>query len=75
MSYNAYPWNIVAGVLGAALYLAWSLRVRNCNAKHPLKTVADYQCGGGFLQLVLKLLIHSLSTTFAAESSTYMADK
>ena len=29
MSYNAYPWNIVAGVLGAVLYLAWSLRVRN----------------------------------------------
>ena len=29
MSYNQYPWNIVAGVLGAAFYLAWSLRVRN----------------------------------------------
>lgn len=29
MSYNVYPWNIVAGVLGAALYLTWSIRTRN----------------------------------------------
>jgi hypothetical protein len=29
MSLNIYPWNIVAGVLGAALYLTWALRVRN----------------------------------------------
>ena len=29
MSYNQYPWNIVAGVLGGALYLAWSIRTRN----------------------------------------------
>jgi hypothetical protein len=29
MSLNMYPWNIVAGVLGGALYLTWSLRVRN----------------------------------------------
>ena len=24
-----HPWNIVAGVLGGTLYLAWTLRVRN----------------------------------------------
>jgi hypothetical protein len=24
-----HPWNIVAGVLGGMLYLAWTLRVRN----------------------------------------------
>jgi glucan phosphoethanolaminetransferase (alkaline phosphatase superfamily) len=29
MSLNMYPWNIVAGVLGGALYLAWSIRTRN----------------------------------------------
>jgi hypothetical protein len=29
MSLNMYPYNIIAGVLGAALYLTWSLRVRN----------------------------------------------
>jgi len=29
MSLNMYPWNIVAGVLGGAFYLTWSLRVRN----------------------------------------------
>ena len=29
MSYNMYPWNIVAGVLGGSCYLAWSLRTRN----------------------------------------------
>ena len=29
MSYNQYPWNIVAGVLGGACYLVWSIRVRN----------------------------------------------
>ena len=26
---HLYPYNIVAGVLGGALYLAWTLRVRN----------------------------------------------
>lgn len=29
MSLNQYPWNIVAGLLGGALYLVWSLRVAN----------------------------------------------
>ena len=29
MAYNIYPWNIVAGVLGGGLYLAWSIRTRN----------------------------------------------
>ena len=29
MSYNMYPYNIVAGVLGGSLYLAWSIRTRN----------------------------------------------
>jgi len=24
-----FPWNVVAGVLGGTLYLAWSIRVRN----------------------------------------------
>ena len=24
-----HPWNIVAGVLGGACYLAWTMRVRN----------------------------------------------
>jgi hypothetical protein len=26
---HLYPYNIVAGVLGGAFYLAWTLRVRN----------------------------------------------
>ena len=26
---HLHPWNIVAGVLGGACYLAWTLRVRN----------------------------------------------
>ena len=29
MSLNQYPWNILAGLLGGALYLVWSLRVAN----------------------------------------------
>lgn len=29
MSLNMFPWNVVAGVLGGTLYLAWSIRVRN----------------------------------------------
>ena len=26
---NLHPWNIVAGAMGGALYLVWSLRVKN----------------------------------------------
>jgi len=26
---SAYPWNIVAAFLGTALFLAWTIRVRN----------------------------------------------
>jgi len=26
---NLHPWNIVAGVLGGACYLAWTIRVAN----------------------------------------------
>jgi hypothetical protein len=26
---HLHPWNILAGVLGGACYLAWTLRVRN----------------------------------------------
>jgi len=29
MSLNMYPWNILAGFCGGALYLIWSLRVAN----------------------------------------------
>ena len=29
MSLNMYPWNIVAGFCGGALYMAWSIRVAN----------------------------------------------
>jgi hypothetical protein len=29
MSLNLYPWNIVAGICGGALYLVWSVRVAN----------------------------------------------
>jgi hypothetical protein len=29
MSLNMYPWNIVAGFLGGACYMVWSLRVAN----------------------------------------------
>lgn len=26
---NLHPWNVLAGVLGGAFYLAWTVRVRN----------------------------------------------
>jgi hypothetical protein len=29
MSLDMYPWNIVAGTLGGACYLTWSIRVAN----------------------------------------------
>ena len=29
MSLNMYPWNILAGFFGGALYMVWSLRVAN----------------------------------------------
>jgi hypothetical protein len=29
MSLNMYPWNIVAGFCGGALYMVWSIRVAN----------------------------------------------
>jgi hypothetical protein len=29
MSMNMYPWNILAGFFGGALYMVWSVRVAN----------------------------------------------
>jgi len=29
MGPSAYPWNIVAAVVGTVLFLAWTIRVRN----------------------------------------------
>jgi hypothetical protein len=29
MSFNMYPWNIVAGFMGGSFYLIWSVRVAN----------------------------------------------
>ena len=29
MSLNMYPWNILAGLCGGALYMAWAWRVAN----------------------------------------------
>jgi len=49
MSLNQYPWNIVAGVLGGALYLAWSLRVRNW-PQTVTNVVSIAICGLGLLK-------------------------
>jgi len=49
MSYNMYPWNIVAGVLGGAFYLTWSLRVRNW-PQTVTNVVSIAICGVGLLK-------------------------
>jgi len=49
MSLNQYPWNIVAGALGGALYLAWSLRVRNW-PQTVTNVVSVTICGLGLLK-------------------------
>jgi len=49
MSLNMYPHNIIAGVLGAALYLTWSLRVRNW-PQTVTNVVSIAICGVGVLK-------------------------
>jgi hypothetical protein len=49
MSLNMYPYNIIAGVLGAALYLTWSLRVRNW-PQTVTNVVSIAICGVGLLK-------------------------
>ena len=29
MSFNMYPWNVVAGLLGSTCYMLWTIRVAN----------------------------------------------
>jgi hypothetical protein len=49
MSLNMYPWNIVAGLCGGALYMAWSVRVAN-RPQMVTNVVGIAICAGGLFK-------------------------
>ena len=49
MSLNMYPWNIVAGMMGSACYLAWTVRVAN-KPQMVVNVVGIAVCAGGLFK-------------------------